>query len=215
MPLFYRGDPEPSRYFNTNAKTSGGFAAHLTGGKHSPLQLVEHILGKTPTSPYISLSLSYSVAYHYAVSFSPIKPKRGYVYTVEIDLSTLKGARVRLYDPVIEIAKHVAGEPALKGYRPYQHDGAQNVLLGLADSATYGHYLLTFNLEPRSAAPYRLPQYSKCFQAFVHAMRDAEILALDLIPEEFIVGRELVDEGKLTTLPPPFIAPPAPPVVPP
>src|SRR5258708_35724135 len=86
---------------------------------------------------YISVTRSWEVAEDFARFHSKILPltpsNPAYVYILDIHDSGV----VTLLDPVVEIANSLGTAFASS----YHHDGAQDIILGLADYANYSQVL--------------------------------------------------------------------------
>ncbi len=110
-------------------------------------RLMLHIARSTINSPFISITRSYGVALHYAISSSmrfPTPSDPAYVHEIEIQEPLLPG--LHLLDPVKEVAA-LLPSPASPG-PPYQHDGVPNFLIGVVDSRNMGHFLRQPSLQP-------------------------------------------------------------------
>jgi hypothetical protein len=140
-----------------------------------------------PKSPYISLTRSYEVAEGYARYYGnafPSVANPAYVY--ELDIPAKSG--VQLIDPIQELAQSL-GSPFASLF--YQHDGGQDVMLGLVDSAMFGHVLTRYVKTP-GASTGRGPNITDELHALVRALRDAEVLAFGAILRSCITAKHLV-----------------------
>ena len=87
MPIFYRG-AALGTYWHKNDARLTGFTSHHPGAGYSASRVAQHIARGTTTSPYVSLTRSFAVAYGYALvgpGGSPISGKPAYVYEVEYE----------------------------------------------------------------------------------------------------------------------------------
>lgn len=143
---------------------------------------MQHISRGTGNSPFISLTRSYAVARHYAILSStrtPTPQDPAYVYEVEIEFPLFSG--LQLLDPVKEVAQMLP-DMASPG-PPYQHDGIPNFLLGVVDPENMSEFLEKHAPQPPSSeGTPRPPNLSIELETLVRALRDAEILALGIIP---------------------------------
>ena len=168
--------------------TQQGFTAQAPRLSHSRSRLVNHITRGTVTSPYISLTQSYGVAWSYAVFFGRTQPTQqnpAYVYEVELNDPLPNG--LVLLDPVKIIASPTPSPPAAI---PYHHDGLPNFLLGVVNPSTMGHHLTTPIIQPPpgSGTP-RPANLALELEAIVRALRDAELLAFGPIPANCVLNR--------------------------
>jgi hypothetical protein len=156
--------------------------------------MMHHINGATIHTPYISLTSSLGVARTYAEvgrfgTATPANP--GYIYL--IDIPDPLPANVRLYDPVKEIANNVPNPPLSI---PYQHEGTQDYLLGVVNPAVFKSHLQAYRFTGISAGKVSFsiqPQVpSLQLLTIVRALRDAETLAFEEIPGNWVIHREPV-----------------------
>jgi hypothetical protein len=193
MPFFWRGAPIGS-YWHTNDARLTGFTPRFPSMPPTVNRVVQHIAMGTASSPFVSLSRSYAVAWAYAVLFSggrATSSNPAYVYEVEIDPPLPRG--LALLDPVQEIAS-VAHNP-LRGC-PYHHDGLPSFLLGVVGSGM-GHYGMGHYLGQLPPCPpvggATLRSYpanlTDELKTLVCALRDAEVLAVGTIPRTWITQR--------------------------
>ena len=141
--------------------------------------LVAHIATGTVNSPYISLTSSYAVAWHYAVFSGRREPTSGdpaYIYELEIDDSLPHG--LNLLNPVKEVV-HILPQP----------------LRGVVDLG-YMEHLLAGQTPQR---PDHI-ETSSLLTALTFAQRDAEVLAHGYIPP-FCVKHRFEIEFSLSDLP--------------
>ena len=86
MTIYYRG-AGAGTYWHTNDAPQQGFIPQSPGGTPPRDRLINHIARGTVTSPYVSLTQSYGVAWSYAVFFGLIQPNQqtpAYVYNAAI-----------------------------------------------------------------------------------------------------------------------------------
>ena len=103
MATFYKG-AGVGTHWHANDSRQVGFTARSPQITPTTDALVEHIATSTVNSPYISLTRSYAVAWHYAVFSSKREPTPeipAYIYEIEIDDSLPHG--LNLLDPVKEV----------------------------------------------------------------------------------------------------------------
>ena len=86
MPIFYRG-AGIGTYWYLNNPVENGFTARSPEMTTSLTRLMFHIARSTVNSPFISITRSYGVAWHYAMSSSmriPTINNPAYVHEIEI-----------------------------------------------------------------------------------------------------------------------------------
>jgi hypothetical protein len=180
MAVFYRGAGLGTYWHGIDARITG-FNPHFAGAGRTIVSLVNHIKNGTTTSPYVSLTRSYSVAWCYAIycghSVSSVA-NPAFVYEVEINDPPPAGLVV--LDPVCEIAQSA---PSPLSAVSYQHDGLPDFLIGVVDPRAMGHLLATpIKHPPPGGATARPANLSAELETLVRALRDAEILAVGTIP---------------------------------
>lgn len=189
MPLFYRGAGVGTFWHLNDARVSG-FSAQAPGIVSSVDRLMQHVVRGTVSSPYISLTRSYGVAWSYAVlggrnQTIATQHSPGYVYEIEINDPLPPG--FQLLDPVKEVA---ASAPPPLATISYQHDGLPEFLLGVMEPNTYGHFLIMPCLQPPpGGGTPRSPNLTIQLETMVRVLRDAEILAVGNIPAALIRNR--------------------------
>jgi hypothetical protein len=191
MPMFYRG-AGPGTFWHVNDARLSGFMPQSPGTLASHNRLMLHIARGTVSSPYVSMTRSYGVAWEYAVTCgrttalaSSADP--GFVYEIELDDPLPRG--LTLLDPIKEIANNVPGPLASMSY---QHDGTPDFLLGVirpAATSARKKRSLFFKQPPPATGTPRPPNLSGELETLVRALRDAEILALGAIPAACIRNR--------------------------
>lgn len=179
--IVYRGAGIGS-YWYVHNPAARGFTARAPHTSATSERLMHHISRGTGNSPFISLTRSYAVARHYAVLSSarpPTPDDPAYVYEIEIQFPLPAG--LQLLDPVKEVASAL---PDLASVGPpYQHDGMPNFLLGVVDPENMMQFLEQHAPQPPSSeGTPRPPNLSLELETLVRALRDAEILALGIIP---------------------------------
>ena len=183
MATFYKG-AGVGTHWHTNDSRRVGFAARSPEVNPTTDAIIEHISTGTLNSPYISLTRSYAVAWHYAVFSSKREPTPdtpAYVYELEIDDSLPHGLSLR--DPVKEVVHHLP-QP-LRGIMDL--DYMENLLIG--------HTPLSSN-QRRDFSP----NVELQLIALTFAQRDAEVLIHGYIPP-FCVKHRFEVEFSLTDLP--------------
>lgn len=165
-----------------------GFTPASGGAPAGQNTIKNHIVNQLVSiSPYISLSRSYEVAEVYAKYYGRSAPTTAVpAYVYELDIPNASSAT--LIDPVQELAKFL-GTPFASFF--YQHNGAQDVLLGLVDSAMFGH-VLARQIRSPGAPTGRGPNITDELQALVRALRDAEVLAQGAISRACLVHKHPV-----------------------
>lgn len=155
------------------------------GSARNATAVINHVLFQLVVySPYVSLTRSFEVAETYAKYNGkriPTSADPAFVYQFEIDNSS----HVELVDPVKVISDTFG---TLFAANFYQHDGAPDVLLGLVDRPNFGH-VLTRPIRTPGGAIGRAPNISNDLHTVVRALRDAEVLACDLIPRACILHK--------------------------
>jgi hypothetical protein len=184
MTIFYRG-AGVGTYWHTKDPRLSGLIPTTLGIPNTPDRVIQHVFNGLTHSPYVSLSLSYPVALNYALEMGTIWPTvhdPAYVWEVEINASH----GVALVDPVKEIA---AGAPNPLDPNPYQHNGDQNVLLGVMWHVLAPILHLPVAMPPTAVTGAHTINISPHLRALIHALRDAEILAVGTVPAACIVMR--------------------------
>ncbi len=141
MATFYKG-AGVGTHWHANDSRQVGFAARSPETTQTTEALIDHIAAGTFNSPYISLTRSYAVAWHYAMwsgtaGIIPTRNNPGYVYEIEIDNSL--PTDLKLFDPIKEVALSLqdpANVDVRKEFPFYQHNGLPNFLLGLLTHKT-------------------------------------------------------------------------------
>ena len=181
MAIFYRGAGINS-YWYLNNPIEQGFIARSPEMTPTTTRQMLHIARSTVNSPFISLTRSYGVAWHYAMVSSermPTPEDPAYVHEIEIQEPLPPG--LHLLDPVKEVAQ-ILPSPAIHG-PPYQHDGLPDFLLGVVDPGNMRRFLTQDAMQPRSSeGTPRSPNLTIELETLVRALRDAEILAHGIIP---------------------------------
>lgn len=187
LAFFYRGAGVDT-YWHRNDARLAGFIPHDQTGNASRTRLMHHIGRGTTYSPYISLTLSYGIAYDYArnAGLNWANPSRpAHVYEIELPDPLPPGLAV--LDPVREIARdapdHMLGNS-------YHHDGQQTFILGVASPTAMSSYLnrTVVHPPPGQGTP-RPASLSIWVEAMVRALRDSEVLAVGAIPRSCITNR--------------------------
>ena len=181
MPIFYRG-AGIGTYWYLNDPVENGFTARSPEMTTSLTRLMFHIARSTVNSPFISITRSYGVAWHYAMSSSmriPTINNPAYVHEIEIQESL--PSSLHLLDPVKEVVQALPSPESL--VPPYQHDGLPDFLLGVVNPRRMGDFLEQHTLQPpASEGTPRPPNLTIELETLVRALRDAEILAHGIIP---------------------------------
>lgn len=145
---------------------------------------MEHIARGTTISPFVSLTKSFGIARNYATpGASATKP--GFVYQIEIPQDRWT-AGLTLIDPI----KEVAAQLDSFGFPGYQHDGDQDFLIGVLAPQRFLKYTRRRAAQrPGDFGTPRAALLSPQLETLVRALRDAEILALGVIPPSCVVGK--------------------------
>ena len=188
MAIFYRG-AGINTYWYLNDPIEQGFIARSPGMTPTITRQMLHIARSTVNSPFISITRSYAVAWHYAMVSServPTPEDPAYVHEIEIQVPLPIG--LHLLDPVKEVAQ-VLPSPTSLG-PPYQHDGLPDFLLGVVDPGRMGNFLIQYAMQPpASEGTPRSPNLTIELETLVRALRDAEILAHGDIPVTCVKNR--------------------------
>ena len=149
--------------------------------------MVSHIKNGTTFSPFVSLTFSFGVARDYAFFGRAIPSKASPAFVYEIEINDPPPAGMVLVDPVKEVA--VLHSNPYAGI-PYQHDGAQDFLLAVVNSARFPTTLTKpAACPPPGGATPKAPNLSGPLETLVRALRDAEILAVGTIPSACVKNR--------------------------
>ena len=146
MAIFYRG-AGINTYWYLNDPMKQGFVARAPGMTPTTTRQMLHIARSTVNSPFISLTRSYAVAWHYAMVSServPTPEDPAYVHEIEIQEPLMTG--LQLLDPVKEVAQILPSPPS--SGPPYQHDGLPDFLLGVVDPGRMGDFLIQYAMQP-------------------------------------------------------------------
>lgn len=183
MPTFYKG-AGVGTHWHVNDSRRIGFSARSPQTAPTTDSLIDHIATSTFNSPYISLTRSYAVAWHYAV-FSgkedPAPSTPAYIYEIEIDDSLPHG--IDLLDPVKEVV-HNLPQP-LRGIVDLEY--MENLLRGQTTQLSNPGVGFSPNVELQLIA-------------LTFAQRDAEVLAHGYIPP-FCIKHRFEVEFSLLDLP--------------
>lgn len=178
LPALFKG-AAPGTHWHANDARLSGFTAAATR-PHTTNAVLGHITHYSHPSPYLSLSFSFAVARSYALD-GPAGPataiEPGYVY--EVDLTVVAKLPSPPLDTLLEIAK--AGHV-------HEHNGGQDLLLGIADPAS-GAALTT--AVPLPGGRTENPRVTQALRALVFAARDAEVLVAS-VPSGCVVQRHSV-----------------------
>lgn len=165
MAIFYKG-AGIGTHWHTRDSRRVGFTARSPGTNPETEVFIDHIVTNIANSPYISLTRSYAVAWHYAVFSSKQEPGPGepaYIYEIEIDDSLPHG--LNLLDPAKEVV-HILPQP-LRGIMNL--DYIEDLLGGQTPQL------------PNPEEGFS-PDVERQLIALVFAERDAEVLVHGYIP---------------------------------
>lgn len=181
--LLYKGVGVGTHHHPTDLRTTGITAR--TPGTLDEIVVQQHVARGTTTSPCISLTKSYGVAFDYAMNSgfaAPTSATPAHVY--ELKIPDKPG--FQFIDPVGYIASRHAN-PLVS---TYHHDGDQGFLGIVAYPALSGGALGTAPRPPgMTGAGPRPPILSIQLETIVFAIRDAEVLAYGNIPGAWIINR--------------------------
>ncbi len=176
MATFYKG-AGVGTHWHSNDSRRIGITARSPEANPSTEALIHHIATGTVNSPFISLTRSYALAWHYAVFNSKIEPSEGnpaFIYELEIDESLPHG--LNILDPVQEIV-HILPQQ-LRGVMDL--DYMENILVGDTSNPLSD---FSSNVELQLIA-------------LVFAERDAEVLIHGYIPPFCVKHRFPVEFSK-------------------
>lgn len=180
MPMFYRGVTMQRAYRPVDHRLEG-FVARRPGATPTIDMLLSHVANGATNSPFISLTRSFGIAKRYAMHGPQ---KRGWVYSIEIDESH----NVEVLDPLKETGQYLP-EP-LKD-PSYQHDGAPDFILGVADPHRHWKELnRPIDLPPPGYGTPRPAHLHRHLEVMVRSLRDSELLAITAIPAKLVVDRQ-------------------------
>ena len=192
MATYYKGAGVGSHWHIHDSRKIG-FTARSPERIPSTDVLIEHIATSTLNSPYISVTRSYAVAWHYAMAGGvdiPTNDNPAYIYEIEIDNSS--PSDIKLIDPIKEVAQSFL-EPIEvnkpEEYSFYQHNGLPSYLRGVVDPQEMGEYLLGRLPEPPGPGTEYPQQPTIPLKTLINTLRDAEILILGNIPESCVKNR--------------------------
>lgn len=183
MATFYKG-AGVGTHWHANDSRRKGFTARSPQAISTTDSLIDHIATSTVNSPYISLTRSYSVAWHYAVFSSKREPTPdipAYIYEIEIDDSLPHG--LNLLDPAKEIV-HILPQ-LLRGIIDLEY--MENLLRGQTTQLSNPGEGFSPNVELQLIA-------------LTFAQRDAEVLVHGYIPP-FCIKHRFEVEFSLLDLP--------------
>ena len=183
MATFYKGAGIGTHWHIQDSRRIG-FTARAPQNTPTTEALVAHIAKGTVNSPYISLTSSYAVAWHYAVFSSKREPTSGnpaYIYEIEIDDSLPHG--LNLLNPVKEVV-HILPQP----------------LQGVVDLEYMAHLLHGQTPQLSDSRGDFSPDIELQLIALTFAQRDAEVLVHGYIPP-FCVKHRFEIEFSLSDLP--------------
>ena len=183
MATFYKGAGIGTHWHSRDSRRVG-FTARSPATNPKTEGLIDHIVTDTVNSPYISLTRSYAVAWHYAVFSGKQEPGQGkpaYIYEIEIDDVLPHG--LNLLDPVKEVI-HILPQ-SLRGVVDLNY--MKNLLGGQTP-------------QPSNLRGHFSPNVELQLMALTFAQRDAEVLVHGYIPP-FCVKHRFEVEFSLSDLP--------------
>jgi hypothetical protein len=191
MPIFYKG-AGPGTYLASNNPQLKGIQARDPSMNCTLLRMIHHIVHGTTNSPFISITSSPEVAADYACTGRTAianKSNPGFVYEIEFDDPLPLG--VKIVDPIKEVACDLSHPP---DNVPYQHNGDMKFLLGIVAPTQMAQYrgVKTPSIAAKSGGTPHPPNLSDELQCLVRALRDAELLAVGVIPKANIVDCHVI-----------------------
>jgi hypothetical protein len=148
---------------------------------------MHHIADATTTSPFISLTRSYGVAFDYAVSGRIVPTATNPAFVYEIDIPDPPPTGMIVIDPVAEVS--AAYNNPLNSLS-YHHNGDSKFLLGVIDPVKMAAERLAFvRVPPGSTATPGPANLTLPLATFVRALRDAEVLVLRNIANTHVIYR--------------------------
>jgi hypothetical protein len=187
MTVLYKG-VGVGTYLHSLDLRAVGINAQMPALPYSAAAIMQHIARGTTASPCISLTRSYGVAEEYAVDASRASPTAAnpaFVYEIDIPDPAPRG--ITVIDPVAEVA---LGNNNPLVSPSYHHDGNMDFLLGVVDPVGMNAHLNTRIRTPRGTAPTPRPaNLTIQLETFVRALRDAEVLVVGSIPNNYVLRR--------------------------
>jgi hypothetical protein len=148
---------------------------------------MHHIANATTTSPYISLTRSYGVAHDYAINGRILPTSTNPAFVYEIDIPDPPPTGMTVIDPVAAVAAAYSN-PLMS--LTYHHDGDSKFLLGVIDPVKMAaERWAPVRVPPGSTATPGPANLSFPLATLVRALRDAEVLVLDFIPNGHVIYR--------------------------
>lgn len=194
MATFYKGAGVGTHWHDNNSRQTG-FTARAPQAIPTTDALIDHIATSTVNSPYISLTRSYAVAWHYAMwggtaGTIPTRNNPGYVYEIEINNSL--PTEIKLFDPIKQVALSLqdpADVDVETEFSFYQHNGLPNFLLGVVDPQNMSGFQVGRQPQPPGPGERCSPNLTPQLETLVNALRDAEILVHGHIPASCVKNR--------------------------
>lgn len=194
MATFYKGAAIGTHWHANDARQLG-FTARSPEANPSTEALIHHIASGTHNSPYISFTLSYAVAWDYAMrggtaNIIPTKNNPGYVYALEI--SKPLSSDLMIFDPIREVAlslQDLNQAEIQENSFFYQHNGLPDFLLGVVDPKKKLDYQVGRLPKPPGPGEKCLPNLTPQLTSLVNTLRDAEILVYGHIPPSCVKKR--------------------------
>ena len=185
MPIFFRGAGVGTYWHNNDARVLG-FTPKSPGVSPGASRMMQHVARGSHTSPYLSFSRSFGIAWAYGVVGTSIATQQNPGYVYELDIPDPLPPGVTLLDPLQEVAKTLGNPPG----GSYQHDGQQDFLLGVVDPLNHAARLTAaIRQPPGSSGTPRGATLTLELETLVRTLRDAEVLALGNIPAAWVVYR--------------------------
>lgn len=160
----HRKEPRHDQYLRS------GYSTRLRRNDRQSVRIIDRIL---PVALTYALEAGTSVP-------SSVNP--GYVYEIEINDSH----GVELIDPVKAIAN---GAPDPLNPSPYQHNGYPSALIGIITSLLAPLLLDPLPVPPTSTVTAPTLHVSGHMRGIAAALRDAEVLAVRIVPTACVVNR--------------------------
>ncbi len=195
MATYYKG-AGIGTHWHTNDPRKIGFTPRSPESSPDTETIIEHVSTSTLNSPFVSLSRSYAVAWHYAINSGADEPTHdnpGYVYVIEI-MNPLH-SNLKLIDPVREVGFSLHDPNYIisdESHYAYQHNGLPNFPFSVVDPINQSEFQIGRQPQPPGPGAPCPPNLTVQLEALVNALRDAEILVHGHIPSDFVKDRHNV-----------------------
>lgn len=186
MTIYYKGAHIGSYWHAHDARISGFYPVE-PGAPASTDRIINHISESNFTTPYVSLTASYSVAFAYALYGRNFPVSRSPAYIYEIEIESHDGSNIVVLDPIRELSNNFGPPPSVV---PYHHEGDQEFLLGVVSPYKYKECRMRPKRLPPGSHDLSDPaNVSKQLRAITFSLRDAEVLVFGAVPKSCVTGR--------------------------